>query len=76
MLDCKQLSKQSKLDLINIYENSEHRSKIQHLINYLKMTMEYEGNIYECADFLERLDVLRKTNWQKTFTELFKSINS
>jgi len=76
MLDCKQLSKQSKLDLINIYENSVHRSKIQHLINYLKMTMEYEGNIYECADFLERLDVLRKTSWQNTFKDLFKSINT
>jgi len=76
MLDVKHLPKQAKLDIINTYNNSVHKDKLSHLISYLTNNLEYEGNYYTCAEFLEKLDKIRGTDWSKTFVELYNSINS
>jgi len=78
MLDAKHLPKQAKLDIINMYTNSIHIDKlcIRQLVNYLHNNIDYDGNSYNCTDFLEKLDEIRGTNWKETFIELHKSINS
>jgi len=76
MLDVKHLPRQAKLDIIDTYNNSVHKDKLSHLISYLTNNLEYDGNYYTCAEFLEKLDKIRGTDWSKTFVELYNSINS
>ena len=76
MFDAKHLSKQAKLDIIDMYENSIHKDKLLHLINYLNVHIDYDSNPYACAEFVEKLDKIRGTNWNKVFVNLHKSINT
>ena len=76
IFDPKNLPKQAKLELIDMYNNSVHKDKIKHLVSYLTNNLNNNQLLYkESADFLNRLDVLRGTDWPKTFKQLHKSIN-
>ena len=75
-LDAKNLPRQAKLDIIDRYTNSVHKDKVIHLINYLKLTLDYDSDPHDCVVFLEKLDKIRGTDWKKTFVELCDSINT
>jgi hypothetical protein len=76
IFDPKHLPKQAKLELIDMYNNSVHKDKIKHLVSYLTNNLNNNQLLYkESADFLNKLDVLRGTDWPKTFKQLHKSIN-
>ena len=77
IFDPKQLPKQAKLELIDMYNSSIHKDKIKHLVSYLTNTLNNNQLLYkESADFLNKLDGLRGTDWTKTFKQLHKTINS
>jgi organic radical activating enzyme len=76
MFDAKNLTKEAKLELIQLYTDSVHSDKIAHLISYLQANLEYNSDPYSCAEFLDSLDRLRGTDWPKTFVDLNKSINT
>ena len=76
LFDPKYLPKHTKLELIDMYEQSEYKDKIKPITNYLKNNLDNDSNILkDLTNFLAKLDKLRSTDWTKTFQQLYKSIN-
>lgn len=76
-MDVKNISANAKTKLIELY-TARNDVRLQPLINYLNSTLDYENydNIIKLEDFLSSLDTQRNTNWNQTFPELYKMINT
>lgn len=76
-MDPKNLSPYAKQKLINTYNEIDDK-RLQPLVSYLEEYIDYENfekNMY-FQEFLSKLDNYRNTDWQQTFTELQKAINT
>lgn len=72
------LPEAAKLELIEIYKQvavDHPRINVNHLIKYLETNMQgNDGKVKSCITVLDKLDIVRKTNWHSTFPELKKFI--
>ena len=62
--------------IVEIYENSQHKDKVQHLINYMKDNPDVDKQqIDKFISQSNKLDQIRNLDWRSTFPQLAELLN-
>lgn len=72
------LPNQAKQNLVQMYNDFESKNtgiQVNHLLNYLNANKNMDTSLIDkCISTLDKLDIIRNTNWRSTFVDLSKYI--